>query len=208
MVTLTDNCSRPAIAKTKLVVNPLPSVDFDISPNPSCVGNKVDFTNQTNTGFGSSFRWDFGDGNTSDQSNTKHSYSSDKLYSVQLVVTNEFDCKDSLLKIDELEILPNPSASFSHTPDLANYYQPDFVFTNTSTDATNYSWDFGDGSSTNGFGASHRYTDTGFYAVTLIAENDIGCSDIFTKLVQVEDACKLFTPNAFSPNNDNTNDVF
>ena len=208
VVTLTDNCSRPVIAKIRLVVNPLPSVDFDISPNPSCVGNMVDFTNQTNTGFGSSFRWDFGDGNTSDQSNTKHSYSSDKLYSVQLVVTNEFDCKDSLLKIDELEILPNPSASFSHTPDLANYYQPDFVFTNTSTDATNYSWDFGDGSSTNGFGASHRYTDTGFYAVTLIAENDIGCSDIFTKLVQVEDAFKLFTPNAFSPNNDNTNDVF
>jgi len=208
VVTLTDNCSQPVIAKSRIVVNPLPSVDFDVSPNPSCVGSMVNFSNQTSTGVGSRFKWSFGDGNTSDKENISHVYNTERMYSIQLVVTNEFECKDSLLKIDELEIIPRPKANFTHTPDVANYYQPDFVFTNTSTDATSYSWDFGDGASSSGFGVSHSYTDTGYYTVTLTAQNDIGCSDVFTRILQVEDAFKLFTPNAFSPNADNKNDKF
>jgi gliding motility-associated-like protein len=208
VVTLTDNCSQPVIAKSRIVVNPLPLVVFDVSPNPSCVGSVVNFSNQTNTGLGSRFKWSFGDGNTSDQENVSHVYNTARMHSIKLVVTNEFDCKDSVLKIDELEIIPSPKASFTHTPDIANYYQPDFVFTNTSTDATNYSWDFGDGGLSAGFGASHSYADTGFYSVTLTAENSIGCTNVFSKIVQVEDAFKLFTPNAFSPNADNKNDEF
>ncbi len=208
VVTLTDNCSQPVIGKSRIVVNPIPAVDFDVSPNPSCVDNAVNFINLTNTRERSKFKWDFGDGNTSNRENTTHSYSSDRLYSVQLVVTNEYDCKDSLLKIDELEIVPKPSAGFTHTPDMANFYKPDFVFTNTSLDATNYTWDFGDGVSSSGFGATHSYADTGFYVVTLTAKNDLGCIDVFTKVLQVEDAFRLFTPNAFSPNDDNTNDLF
>ena len=208
VVTLFDNCSQPVIGKSRIIVNPIPVVDFDVSPNPSCEDNAVNFTNLTNTGERSRYKWDFGDGNSSNQENTTHSYSSDGMYSVQLFVTNEYDCMDSLLKMDVLEIVPNPSASFTHTPDIANFYQPDFVFTNTSLDATNYTWDFGDGASSSGFGASHSYADTGFFKVTLTVENNLGCIDVYTKVLQVEDAFKLFTPNAFSPNDDNTNDVF
>ena len=208
VVILTDNCSQPVIAKSQIMVNPIPAVEFDVSPNPSCVDNAVNFTNLTNTGERSKFKWDFGDENTSNRENTTHNYSSDRLYSVQLVVTNEYDCMDSLSKMDVLEIVPNPSASFTHTPDMASFYQPDFVFINTSLDATNYTWDFGDGVSSSVFGATHSYADTGFYEVTLTAENDLGCIDVFTKVLQVEDAFRLFTPNAFSPNDDNTNDAF
>ena len=103
------------------------------------------FTNQTNVELGSRFLWFFGDDSTSIQKNPSHIYSQPGLYSIKLIVTNEYDCVDSLKKLDELEIVPRPIASFTQTPEKANYYQPDFIFTNTSSFATGYSWEFGDG---------------------------------------------------------------
>lgn len=45
------------------------------------------------------------------------------------------------------------------------------TFTNTSQNATSYSWDFGDGSTDNAFNPAHTYTMSGNYIVTLIASN-------------------------------------
>ena len=208
IVTLTDNCSEPVIGKTFVEVNPLPVVDFDLTPNPSCVGEPLYFTNQTNVELGSRFLWFFGDDSTSIQKNPSHIYSQPGLYSIKLIVTNEYDCVDSLKKLDELEIVPRPIASFTQTPEKANYYQPDFIFTNTSSFATGYSWEFGDGDISSSIDAFHSYSDTGLYVVQLTAQNDLGCTDTYSKIIQVEDAFKLFIPSAFSPNADNRNDQF
>ena len=44
-------------------------------------------------------------------------------------------------------------------------------FTNNSVDADYFEWDFGDGTRTNSFDASHIYTEEGIYTVTLFAYN-------------------------------------
>lgn len=44
-------------------------------------------------------------------------------------------------------------------------------FTNNSVDADYFEWDFGDGTRTNAFDASHIYTKEGIYTVTLFAYN-------------------------------------
>jgi gliding motility-associated-like protein len=46
-------------------------------------------------------------------------------------------------------------------------------------------WDFGDGSSTEGFGPSHVYKTAGSYSVRLISVSNKGCSDTFTAKVDV-----------------------
>lgn len=53
-------------------------------------------------------------------------------------------------------------------------------FTNLSTGATSYQWDFGDGTSSMGINPSHTYTNTGSYTVSLFATGSNG-NDTETK---------------------------
>jgi gliding motility-associated-like protein len=54
----------------------------------------------------------------------------------------------------------------------------------------------------------HQYRDTGWFAVTQIIVTPDGCADTAKIPIYVEPEVLLFVPNAFTPNNDGTNDVF
>ncbi len=73
----------------------------------------------------------------------------------------------------------NPTAGFTF---VAN--QLDVDFTSTSTGASSYAWDFGDGTSSTDQNPSVTYTADGSYVVTLTATNNCG-SDTFTDTVTV-----------------------
>lgn len=68
-----------------------------------------------------------------------------------------------------LDQLPVPG--FGYTANLL-----EVSFTNTSTDADSYSWDFGDGSSSLEANPVHRYEEAGEYTLSLTAKNS--CGDI------------------------------
>jgi len=56
---------------------------------------------------------------------------------------------------------------------------------------------------------SHLYQgDTDSYTITLRISNEGGCSDSFKVKICVLDTISLFIPDAFTPNDDETNDVF
>jgi len=59
------------------------------------------------------------------------------------------------------------------------------TFTNTSTNATNYTWQFGDGSTASQQTPSYTYNNAGTYSVTLYAINT-ACSDTATSTQVVE----------------------
>jgi PKD repeat protein len=61
-------------------------------------------------------------------------------------------------------------------------------FTNTSSDAVEYSWDFGDGGSSTEENPSHQYKNAGTYTITLLAKNKKGDSNILTKPIIVLEA--------------------
>ncbi len=85
------------------------------------------------------------------------------------------------------------------------------VFNNSSEG--NYSWDFGDGSSSIDFEPNHTYSEVGEYDLKLVLSNDIGCE---TEKMIIIDAQGFelaandwqLLPDAFSPNNDGINDSF
>jgi PKD repeat protein len=56
---------------------------------------------------------------------------------------------------------------------------------NSSSVATNYYWDFGDGTTATGQNAIHNYSDTGTYTVTLIVISEGGCSSTTTQTITV-----------------------
>ena len=83
-------------------------------------------------------------------------------------------------------------------------------FSNLSVGATTYTWNYGNGTSSNGlFPIPQTYTAAGVYTVSLSVTNSNGCMDSQSILITVknEDAT-LIVPNIFTPNNDSINDLF
>ncbi len=73
--------------------------------------------------------------------------------------------KFSLENISPVISIPQPYVC------LPNSYQ----FNNLSQGGDQYLWDFGDGNTSNQFEPAHTYQDTGFYEVTLIVSDSLGC---------------------------------
>lgn len=93
-----------------------------------------------------------------------------------------------------------------------NSKEPVFYFTNKSTNAVRYEWDFGHPASGNDNKStlkdpSHNYkTNLGTFTVCLRAYNKEECVDTVCKQVSNNYLPRLFIPNAFSPQgNDTTN---
>jgi len=79
----------------------------------------------------------------------------------------------SVLLINSCKKEPEPVASFSM--DKNNVLVPaTIIFTNLSTDATSYIWDFGDGSASTIESPTHEYTSSGTFTVTLTAIGEGG----------------------------------
>lgn len=82
-------------------------------------------------------------------------------------------------------------------------------FTNTSPgNITTSSWNFGDGGTSNEFNPQYTYYVTGNYTVTLNVTDEKGCPGSVQKVLVIAQhvPCGLEFPNAFTPNNDGTND--
>ena len=138
--------NSPASKKVYIRIIDAPTADFEASKSPACVGNTIDFTN--NSGGGLAYFWDFGDGTTSTEFEPSKSYNAVGNYTVTLTVTNNMledvtgNCETTIAK--EIEILPQPVADF--TIDLADPQcsNTEVTFTNTSTNVpagTTWQWE-------------------------------------------------------------------
>lgn len=95
--------------------------------------------------------------------------------------------------------LTAPTAGFTWTVPVVNQY----AFTNTSTNATVYAWDFGDASGSTAASPSHVYISSGTYTVTLIATGSNGCSDTTTTVINFVsgvDEAPIFNSMTVYPN--------
>jgi len=103
-----------------LVVIP-PTVDFIADVTEGEIPLTVHFTEDINPGTGTiaSRLWDFGDGNTSGQSNPTHVYTIPGTYSVSLTVTNYYDSTTTFTRTNYITATPNyPRAELTSSPTL------------------------------------------------------------------------------------------
>jgi gliding motility-associated-like protein len=83
------------------------------------------------------------------------------------------------------------------------------TLSNSSNGASDYLWDFGNGTSSILTNPSVVYTENGTYNILLIAYNgSFACSDTTTVTINVFDEALIVVPNVFTPNGDLTNDLF
>jgi len=125
--------------------------------------------------------WDFGDGNYAEGPNVTHTYESDGLYVVTLILTDAFGAMSvHHLLVTVLNSPPTADAG----PDVAGFEDEALSFSGSGTDPgggpLTYSWDFGDGATGTGQAVSHAFTQSGTYTVTLTVTDSDGLSDADT----------------------------
>jgi len=152
-----------------------PTASFTASKTTATVNETISFTNSSLEGH--SFKWEFGDGTTSTEENPSHAYVSSGTYIVKLTVYSKKEKKsdDATVNITVTDLVPVANFSFSGAGGNA----PCTVsFTNSSTNATSYSWDFGDGGTSIETNPQHTYTSGGTFTVQLTATGNGGTNSI------------------------------
>jgi PKD repeat protein len=155
--------------------NSYPESFFNSSVQSGCVGQEFQFNNNSQ-GSISTYLWDFGDGSTSSEEEPVHAYTGEGVFTVTLTVTSALGCSDTRIR-DSYITVSAPDAQFNAFPTFG-FCPPLLVnFVNSSTGATSYLWDFGDGATSTLATPSHIYTSSGSFTVSLIAYNADGCPD-------------------------------
>lgn len=122
---------------------------------------------------------------------------------ISVVATNSLGCFSDPASCTVTVSTP-PVAAFDTVSSGFTYN-----FTDLSTGgATNWAWDFGDGSTSGSQNPTHTFTSNGTHTVCLIASNGTGCADSVCYVVDVDVTEFINIPNVFTPDGDNINDYF
>ena len=197
-------CNTPDSLNITLRVNPLVQARFE-TPNIGCAPYDAIFQNTSNGGI--DFKWDFGDGTTSTQQNPTHRYQNPGVFNVRLIANDSTTCnKTDTSSFFTITVLAKPTARFSWAPNPPQANVP-VSFTNLSSGASRYMWNFGDNQSSTETNPVHEYEASGNYNVTLYAYNPGNCVDSFSLTVSVIVNPLLDVPNAFTPSQGGVNSV-
>lgn len=105
--------------RTPLDVNVIivPSVNFAVNKSRQCLnGNNFLFSNNTAKTSKPEYTWQFGDGETTNDTNGVHTYAKYGNYTVQLTVLNDSFCSRSLQA--QVSVVPAPIARFNYPANI------------------------------------------------------------------------------------------
>ncbi|RYD82815.1 MAG: PKD domain-containing protein [Sphingobacteriales bacterium] len=133
------------------------------------------------TGYGTNFRWNFGDSTFANGRKVSHKFLFPKIYTIKLQVDSGTLCAASSSQTVKADFA---TAVFQPEYDTC---KPIVTFKNFSFNAKKYKWFFGDGGTDTAKNPVHDYKVGGNYDVTLIAYDSAGCPDTFFSSVIVAD---------------------
>jgi len=191
---ITDDEGATHTATLTIVIFPSirPEADFSYEPEGGTIHDTLTFFDESRDGDGSilAWEWDFGDGETSSRKDPTHSFEDKGIHRVTLTVEDDDGNTDTVTKSVVIENLP-PTAEFTASTATAEV-DDEIRFTDASTDPEDhqlrYSWDFGDGGSSDASNPSHRYDEAGTYAVSLTVTDDEGETDTASGSVRIQGA--------------------
>jgi hypothetical protein len=143
----------------------------------SCIADTVTYS--TAGGMGDTYNWAVGGGNIISGQNSNSilvNWNTPGIHSLSLLETNDVTCSDNDSIMVSISTLPN--AKFGTAKSC---FGDATQFTDSSTDATTYVWNFGDGGNSTAANPTHNYAATGTYTTKLIVKNAAGCRHIASK---------------------------
>lgn len=203
-----NQCNQEITADVTVTVMPLPLVELNPDLGSYCQGEYFSVSNSGTNDPLWNYTWDFGDGTFSHDMVGVHAYHNPGQYEIHLTIVSQYGCQSLASESGFVTIYPNAIASFTVDHLETTTIQPVFHFTNTSLNASQYEWHFGDGDLTSITNPTHSYDTYGEFTVTLYANNDHNCPDQAHLVVVVKPSFELFVPNTFTPDGDEFNNVF
>jgi len=132
--------------------------------------------------------WDFGDGQTATEQNPLHTYAEAGTYTVSLTVLTA-----NCVSVTQIDVQAGENFWYGDLacrawflPIINPEGQEVFFINLSSTDAVEFVWDFGDGTTSNTPLASHQYAESGTYTVTLTITTTNGCTNTFSSTIDLE----------------------
>ncbi len=186
---------------TSKVFYAYPAIEPKLSVEPASGCGPLDATISNTGSTGATiYNLDFNDGLTDETGNQsiKHTFANasatDKTYTIKLTATNKLGCSASTTK--DVTVYPEITAAFNYIKDT-ECSPIDVTLVNSSTNGTQFEWDFGDGSSqtkTNKSDFKHQYANASSdgnslssytISMTAIDANHPQCHDVASKVLQV-----------------------
>ncbi len=98
-----------------------------------------------------------------------------------LTITDNYQCTNT--DNVTITVVPFPVADF--TLPALGCINTVINYTNTSSNASTYSWNYGSGNNSSAVNGSGNYTSPGTYGITLVATNSLGCSNTISQSIEV-----------------------
>lgn len=208
--TVTDSCGVSATDQVQVNVYYPPFADFVPASSDWCQPSLASFTNASQAVSGQilEYRWNFGGLDSAlNVTHPVYLFHQAGTYSIQLVVTNTKNCRDTVVK--DIIVHPKPVAKFTYMPQDPSLLNPQVKFVDLSTpDVTLWEWYLEQEFFSALQNPDYTFNDHGYFDVYLVVTNGFGCKDTAYQEVYVQDDVAFYVPNTFTPDDNNLNEVF
>lgn len=169
-LTMTTDCGSDTVCRTVSVCD-VPTANFKVVNT----GLSVNFSNNS-LGDILTYFWDFGDGHTTSEESSSHTYEAAGIYTVCLITENT--CGDDTYCLD-IMVCETPITDFSY---VEVGLTVEFI-NETTGGVARFLWLFGDGETSITENPTHAYKVDGAYEVCLVSENECDFTDTICQLI-------------------------
>ena len=211
-VTITDGCeTTPIVLSTEVFVAPLPVPQYEVLDPEQCEPAVFTIVNTTDPALSEFvYWWVEPDMQYLNVDTIVTDTMMAGLYDMQMIVTTDLGCVDSLTFDDALNVKGKPKADFKHAPNPVLMFNTNVLFTNYSVGANTFEWWFEDGAPAtsqlpNNVQVQFPDGQTGAYDIMLVATSELGCTDTALYELIVFPEILIYAPNTFTPDGDEFN---
>lgn len=200
-----NGCSSDTI-QASVTVTPLPISTFSANVLQGCVPLSVDFV--ADVANNASYAWQTSNQLTASGASANLNFQTAGNFTVTLTTTLN-GCSSTTTINNMIAVDNYPIASFEPSSQVFTEPNQSISFWNSSVGASNYTWEFGDGGSSNEVGPTHIFnSDEEGSTIVLYAFSNLGCADTASFYIGFDPGLIYYIPNSFTPDGDQFNQTF
>ena len=171
-------------------------VGFFETQHKNCGSTTVNFSDTSYAYFGiNTYEWNFGDGTTGTGNTVSHTYTVTGTYNVQLIITGNSGCRDTVVKPLYIEVYERPVAAITGAGTQCGLSAVTFNSSIQSADPVNFiQWTSSSGSTGSGNTFTVNFALPGAYTIQLIVGTINGCYDTTVHSITINAAPDVIQP--------------